>query len=178
VRVHADRWVYDGCPHAGPSLQVDSAGAVHVAWWTGREKHAGVWYAKSTDGARTFGEPVPLGVAEFSRPAHVQLALGDGGRVVAAWDDGTVKVPRVVVRLSRDGGRTFAAVQTLSDAARAATFPVLALHGGAVTVAWSELGAVEHHHAAAAAPNMKDPKSVKGLSAVGASKVVVREGEL
>ncbi len=32
VRVREDNWVYPGCPHAGPSLEVDADGAVHVAW--------------------------------------------------------------------------------------------------------------------------------------------------
>jgi hypothetical protein len=175
VRAHADRWVYDGCPHAGPSLQVDAAGAVHVAWWTGREGGAGTWYARSSDGARTFGAPVALGVAPFSRPAHVQLALGDEGQVIAAWDDGTVKVPRVVVRRSRDGGRTFATAQVLSDPARAATFPVLALTPAGVMVAWSETGADVHAHAAARSHAPADG-STASLPAVGASRVVVREG--
>ena len=175
VRVHADRWVYDGCPHAGPSLQVDRAGTVHVAWWTGKAGGAGVWYAQSRDGARTFAAPVALGVAEFSRPAHVQLALARDGRVVAAWDDGTVKLPRVVLRQSRDGGRTFAAAQVLSDPAVAATFPVLAATPTGLTVAWSEQGAAAHAHAEHAKPDMRDPKAVKGLTAVGASRVVVRE---
>ena len=53
VASRADGWVYPGCPHAGPSLKVDAKGAVHVAWWTGKEGEAGVYYARSTDGAQT-----------------------------------------------------------------------------------------------------------------------------
>lgn len=107
VRAHADDWVFDGCPHAGPSMQVDAAGRVHIGWWTGREGAAGAYYARSDDGARTFSEPVALGVATFSRPAHVQLALGGDETVVAAWDDGTLETPRVSVRVSRDAGKSF-----------------------------------------------------------------------
>lgn len=177
VRVHSDNWVFDGCPHAGPSMQVDSAGVVHIAWWTGLEGKAGVYYARSTDDGTTFGAPVPLGVSEFSAPAHVQLALG-GGKVVAVWDDGTVKTPRVVMRVSADGGATFSPPALVSTEGRAATFPVLALRDGDLTIAWSEQSEAEHDHARASAPNMKDPKAVKGLSRVGASVVRVRGGRL
>jgi hypothetical protein len=181
VRVHADGWVFDGCPHAGPALQVDTAGRVHVAWWTGTEGAAGVYYARSDDGARTFGPPVPLGVAGFSRPAHAQLALAPGGAtVVAAWDDGTAKVPRVVMRVSHDGGSTFSPAVALSAAGRAAGYPVvgLARDGRRVTVAWSEQSPESVAAHAAGHPDMKDPRAVQKLHPVGDAQVLVRRGEL
>jgi hypothetical protein len=175
-RVHADDWVFDGCPHAGPSLQVDAEGRVHVAWWTGKEGAAGVWYARSDDGARTFGAPVALGVAELSRPAHVQLALGQDGLVAAAWDDGTLVTPAVRLRVSRDGGRTFGDAIAVSEEGRAATFPVLALAGERLSVAWAERSRAAAEHEAAHAPDMKDPRAVKGLGRVGESDVLLRTG--
>ncbi|HET8649851.1 MAG TPA: sialidase family protein, partial [Gemmatimonadales bacterium] len=66
--VHADKWVFNACPHAGPSLAVDSAGTLHVAWWTGRDGIAGVYYAQSRDGARSFSDPVPLQAPGLARP--------------------------------------------------------------------------------------------------------------
>ena len=95
--------------HAG-----DSAGTVHIAWWTGKQGSAGVFYARSTDKGATFGEPIALGAAEFSAPAHVQLALGAEGSVVAVWDDGTVKTPRVVLRVSHDNGASFGPLTLVS----------------------------------------------------------------
>jgi hypothetical protein len=178
VRAHADNWVFDGCPHAGPSMQVDSSGVVHIAWWTGKQGAAGTYYARSTDGGATFHDAVPLGVGEFSAPAHVQLALGPQGTVVAVWDDGTVKTPKVVMRVSRDGGTSFGQPTLVSTEGRAATFPVLALRDQDLTIAWSEQSQASHDHAKDMAPNMKDPKAVKGLSSVGESAVRVRSGRL
>jgi hypothetical protein len=176
VRAHADDWVFDGCPHAGPSLQVDDAGRVHIAWWTGKQGSAGVWYAHSDDGARSFKTPVPLGVAEFSRPAHVQLALGARERLIAAWDDGTLKTPRIVVRTSKDGGATWSPTTTLSDSGKAAGFPVIAAHGERMAVAWSEQrGSAPAHDEHM---DMKDPSTKMPLSAVGDARVMVRRGTL
>ena len=178
VRVHADNWAFDGCPHAGPSLQVDSAGTVHIAWWTGKQRAAGTFYARSTDKGATFAAPIPLGVGEFSAPAHVQLALGPDQTIVAAWDDGTVKTPKVVMRVSHDNGTSFGPAALVSSEGRAATFPVLALRDRDLTIAWAEQSEAEHDHEKDMAPNMKDPKAVKGLSRVGQSAVRVRNGRL
>ncbi len=174
VRVHADDWRFDGCPHAGPSVRVDGRGRVHVAWWTGRDGAAGVQYAISTDGARSFGAPVPLGMAAFSRPAHVQLALGGPDTVVAVWDDGTVATPRVVLRRSVDGGRTFAAPVLLSDSTRAATFPVVGISARGITVAWSEQPIASLEAEERARPDMRNPNAVMGLKAVGDMQVLMR----
>jgi hypothetical protein len=179
VRAHADGWVFDGCPHAGPSLQVDGAGRVHVAWWTGKQGAAGVWYAHSDDGARTFSTPTPLGVAEFSRPAHVQLAQGGEGRLIAAWDDGTLATPRIVVRTSKDGGDSWSGAVALSDSGRAAGFPVVAAQGERVTVAWSEESAAgAAAHGAHAKMDMKDPRATMPLGTVGDAQVLVRRAGL
>jgi BNR repeat-like domain len=178
VRVHADNWVFDGCPHAGPSLQVDAAGCVHVAWWTGRQGAAGVYYARSDDGARSFRAPVALGVAEYAQPSHVQLALGADGLVAAAWDDGTLRVPRVVLRVSRNGGATFGDAQAVSADGRAGTFPVLAVNGRRLTVAWAEQSADAAAHAAHHAADERDPKAVMGLPQVGENQVLARTGSV
>jgi hypothetical protein len=176
VRAQQDGWVFDGCPHAGPSLQVDGKGRVHIAWWTGKQGSAGVWYATSTDGARSFGPPVPLGVAEFSRPAHVQLALGGQERLIAAWDDGTLATPRIVVRVSKDGGARWSAAATLSDSGRAAGFPVVAASRERMSVAWSEesvaSAAAHETHGQMAAPHAMP------LGTVGEARVMVRRGTL
>jgi len=176
VRVHADNWVFDGCPHAGPSLQVDSKGIVHVAWWTGKQGSAGVWYAQSRNGAMTFSTPVPLGVAEFSRPAHVQLALGGQERVIAAWDDGTLETPRIVVRRPKDGGVSWSAPATLSDSGRAPASRSSAASRERLAVAWSEQSAESASHDAH--HDMKDPKATMPLSSVGDARVLVRRGTL
>ena len=178
-RVHADDWVFDACPHAGPALAVDSSGVLHVAWWTGKPGMAGVYYTRSGDGGSAFMRPFALGVAELSRPAHVQLAVSGNGRtIVAVWDDGTRPVPRIVLRVSRDGGTTFARALPVSASGRAAGYPVLGLTGDSVIVAWSEQSVEDAEHAAHARPDMRDPNAVMPLNAVGNAQVMVRSGSL
>jgi len=175
VRVRSDDWVYPGCPHAGPSLEVDAKGAVHVAWWTGKEGEAGVYYAKSTDGAKTFAAQ-PIATGERARPAHVQLALA-GESVFVAWDDGLGEMPRVLLRRST-GGERFQAEELLSEPGVAASFPVLAVNGDSVAVAWSQTTAAEHRAKLASMIEMKDPKAAMPLPRVGQSEILVRVGAI
>jgi BNR repeat protein len=177
VRVRADGWVYPGCPHAGPSLKVDARGRVHVGWWTGKEGEAGVYYARSDDGARTFSAQ-PIAVGKRARPAHVQLGLAGDRDVIVAWDDGLGDMPRVLVRRSTDGGASFGSSAVLSDPGVAASYPVVALHGDSVAVAWSQTTAAEHRAKLAAQVDMKDPKAVMPLPRVGQSEILLRAGRL
>jgi hypothetical protein len=96
VRVHSDGWVFDGCPHAGPSLAIDSNGWLHVGWYTGRETRQGVWSAVSQDGAHTFSEPVSLLTADWVPASQVALAHSSDG-LLAAWEDRTVEGGAVVL---------------------------------------------------------------------------------
>lgn len=183
VRVHADDWQVEVCPHAGPALQVDASGRLHAIWWTGKEGSAGVWYAHSDDGAQQFSAARPLGVARYSRPAHVQLALAESGggeheRVIAVWDDGTTITPQIVMRISSDGGRRFGTAQPISNSAAAATFPVVGVTGARISVLWAQQSAVEHSHARASRPDMQSEGAVMGLPEVGANRVVLVEGML
>jgi hypothetical protein len=175
-RVHADDWVFEACPHAGPALLTDSLGRLHIAWWTGKEGRSGVWYARSDDG-ETFSAPRALSAMGAMRPVHVQLAI-EGGTVVAAWDDATEAMPRVMTRVSRDGGETFEAARALSPEGTAASFPVVGLAKGRLTVAWTEKRPEAHQHEEASKTNMRDPKAVQGLPAVGQASVVVRRALL
>jgi hypothetical protein len=179
VRVHADNWHYDGCPHAGPSIQVDRSGVIHAAWWVGKEGSAGVYYAHSTDGGATFSNPVSLGVAQFSKPAHVQLALDpDSSKrtVAVTWDDGTLKSPAVVLRTSIDGGTTFGAPQSVSDPGQVGTFPVIGFTKKGIAIAWTEKTVAAAEREDHSMPDMKDPKAVMGLNPIGTAQVLVRRG--
>jgi hypothetical protein len=177
VRVRADNWVFEGCPHAGPSLLVDSTGAVHVAWWTGKDENAGVFYARSTDGARSFATAVPIGVASFSRPAHVQMAVRGPSTVAVAWDDGTKEPPAVLVRVSRDSGATFGAAERVSEEGVKATFPVVSFRGDELIVAWSqEAATTDSAHSRHAIEG--GPSTTARLHEVGSAQVMVRRARL
>lgn len=177
VRPREDNWVFPGCPHAGPSLKVGADGTVHISWWTGVEGEAGVWYARSSDRGLTW-QSQPIAIGEQSLPAHAQVALGDGGLVLVAWDDGLGQRPVIKLRASTDGGASFGDTWRLSDPDVAATFPVLALAGDSAMVAWTQVSDSVHRAMMAERPDMSHHDARMPLPRVGQQEVMIRKAAL
>lgn len=177
VRVHADDWVFDACPHAGPSMATDADGRLHVAWWTGKEGAAGVFYARSSDGARTFGDAVPLDVADFSTASHVGLAV-EGARVAVTWDDGTAATPSILLRVSRDGGRRFDPAVPLSASGAHASYPVVRWRGDTAAVVWSQRRSAAPAPGHPAGHRGGAPGATGRLPSVGNVEVMLRTATL
>jgi len=56
----------------------------------------------------------------------------------------------------------------------AASYPVVAVYGDSVAVAWSQTTAAEHRAKLAEREDMKDPGAVMRLPRVGQSEILVR----
>ncbi|MEP6779971.1 MAG: sialidase family protein [Gemmatimonadaceae bacterium] len=182
VRVYADEWQVNYCTDAGPSLKVSKNGTIHIAWFTGRLGRAGTQYAQSADGAKTFSKPLELALAANSRPEHVQLVLGqdtDERTVLAVWDDGTIAVPQIVMRVSRDAGRSFSPIQQVSIPGMQAMYPTAVLRRDTVRVAWQE----RTPNGVTTDSLIRDKKHDKedadaNLGVVGSLQIVARQGVL
>src|SRR5205085_8881486 len=88
IRVSADNWQLDGCPDDGPAIAVDAALRTHLVWPTLVRDHGepamALFYAVSTDGATfTPRERIPAA----GTPHHPQIAIGNDGLPVFAWDE-------------------------------------------------------------------------------------------
>lgn len=168
VRVHADDWKIDGCPHAGPSVQLDAAGKLHVLWWTGKPDASGVFYAVSSDSGASFNDPVAVSRQAMPVPSHVQLALTDSGAVVAAWDEVRGTMPVVYVRTASVNG-AFGPVVALTDTTQSSQYPVIGTHGNTAYVAWASTAIAPPSHS-----NMDMSEAKVTLQPVGATQVLMR----
>jgi len=135
--VHQDNWVYAGCPHSGPALDIDSEGVAHASWYTGAESARGVHYARRAPGASSFSAPVPIAVGELVGVAQPSVTgLPDGGAVVAHNVDAEGR--RVIV-LSRISGGGEVLGQYEIPGTDGGTHPqITLLPDGRVIVAWTE----------------------------------------
>jgi hypothetical protein len=135
--VSEDKWELNGCPEDGPTLAVDGAGVIHIAWATlvnEGEPHKALFYATSRDG-KTFSARTRLPVAPAVTPGHPQLTLTADGGAAIAWDEVVGGLRRVALtRVSRAG--VFQPSQILSGD-ESASNPVVASAGGNVLVAWT-----------------------------------------
>jgi hypothetical protein len=136
-----------------PRLVLDAPDGrgIHVLWqeieFTGGSHGGEIFFARSTDGGRSFGEPVNLShtqggagkgrlTREFWHNGSLDLAGGSDGHLYAAWTEyaGPLRVSR-----STDRGATFSpALDVAGSAARPARGPSLAVdRRGVVYLAWT-----------------------------------------
>jgi hypothetical protein len=141
VEVSDDGWQVPSCPHSGPTVGRDARGYLHVTWFTlGRsEKEAGIYYAVSKDGGRTFAPRELVHANTAPEILHTTLAVAADGTVYFAWDnlDGQSKA-QVFVRSLAPDGHTWSPVQQISRSAGNATRPMIALSKKQLHVAWTE----------------------------------------
>jgi hypothetical protein len=133
-RVSVDDWGIDVCPHHGPSLSVGDDGTYHATWFTEGRVRQGLFYARSTDGGRTFSEPMPIGAAERNPSRPFVLA---GARAVwMVWKEFDGEHTTVNVMISRDHGSTWSPPRALAQTSDASDHPLLVSNGQRVFLSW------------------------------------------
>jgi hypothetical protein len=141
VRVSADNWTLDGCPDDGPSIAVDRQNRVHVVWptvidngRTGGDAEAALFIASSSDGRRfTSRQRLPT----ENTPRHPQIVAGAGGDLIAAWDEGSEGVRRVVWARAVPSGDSVRFARAGVVEHERAVYPSLASTGAHVALAWT-----------------------------------------
>lgn len=133
VKVHDDRFKISGCPDITPGLSVDSKGRLHAAWYTGTELHPGVFYAVSSNGGKSFSEPIALLTDEWVPYGDVKLALDAHDNAWVAFEDRRGDIDLIhLARVTTDGQVTRAQPWP-------GTIPDVAGLGDSVVVAWGAL---------------------------------------
>jgi hypothetical protein len=141
VEISNDGWQVPSCPHSGPSIGRDSRGWLHVAWFTlGRsEKEAGIYYSISKDDGKTFAPRQLVHANTAPEILYANLTVGLDDTVYLAWSnlDKTSRA-QIFMRTISAEGRTWSAIQQVSNAKGNASRPVLALRNDRLHVAWTE----------------------------------------
>lgn len=86
-KVFDDNFKISGCPDVHNGLAVDSRGRLHVAWYTGAESHPGVYYALSSDGGKTFSDPLELLGDKWIPYGDVKLSLDRKDQAWVVFED-------------------------------------------------------------------------------------------
>jgi len=74
-----------------PLAAVDAQGVIHLVLYVGEAERGDLVYLRSSDGGKTFAEPVPVNTeatraCAFGAVRGAQMALGRDGRVHVAWN--------------------------------------------------------------------------------------------
>jgi hypothetical protein len=133
-RVSNDLWQTDVCPHQGPSIAVSPSGPIHLAWFTLGLKRKGLFYTKTSDGGKTFSDPMPLGRSQFN-PSRPYLLTMDH-RVWLVWKEYDGEETMVRWMVSDDEGVSWSAPSTLMAAKGYTDHPLLIAHDNHVYLSW------------------------------------------
>jgi len=130
-----DGWVISGCPVNGPSI--DAAGnQVVVAWFTGADNEPKVKTAHSTNGGKSFSEPVEI--ASDGTLGHVGVSLIDKHSYVVSWmesdKDGSYNINLRAV--TQDG--QVGASNTVGRTSVARIVPQMVRVGDNLILAWTD----------------------------------------
>jgi len=137
VPIHDDGWVFLGCPHSGPALDVDATGTVHAAWYTGAEGRMGVYVARRAESDAGFGPPVAVVSGASVGIAHPAVVARDNGRTVVAYNVDAEGRRLILLSGIDEEGRV--AFQVEVPDSEGGTHPQLALlPDGGIVVAWTE----------------------------------------
>lgn len=135
VRISADNWVINGCPHTGPAMVKNSSG-LHFAWFT-MGSGEGVFYCQSPDNGISYSKKESVSALPTAK--HPQLAALPNGELALVWDEAVdTAANRIgIMRKSPDGKTISKGFLTAADGY--ANFPVLKAAGeGKVLVAYKK----------------------------------------
>ncbi|WP_123848828.1 sialidase/neuraminidase family protein [Chitinophaga lutea] len=135
VRISADNWMINGCPHTGPAMVKNSSG-LHFAWFTmgGGE---GVFYCQSPDNGITYSKRENISALPTAK--HPQLTALGNGDLALVWDEAVDTAANRIGLLHKSPAGETLSKRFLTEAGGYANFPVLRAAGnGQVLVAYKK----------------------------------------
>jgi len=141
VYISDDGWVANFCPHAGTSLIADSRGRIHSVWFTiGRqEEDAGIYYAFSDDGGKTFAPRQLIAESPAHTVLHTQAIIDSEDRVWAVWENIIESKPQIFLAFRARDDIGWSRARQISDGSAAAMLPTVAEQNRRVYVAWQDM---------------------------------------
>ncbi|MBI5327764.1 MAG: exo-alpha-sialidase [Deltaproteobacteria bacterium] len=138
VVVSRDQWAIQGCPHRGPSMNIDENGVLYYTWYTeGSDGLPAVYLSVSRDRGKTFifKQSLPSGGRFF--PDHPRLAVAKDGTVYVVWEEKTPVLTRILFASYQDG-KGFSKPMQLNQGVRRSHEPILlAGDDGSVYAVWA-----------------------------------------
>ena len=134
--LHVDGWQIEACPVNGPALSARDR-TVAAAWFAAPDEQGHAFAAFSTDGGRTFGDPIRLD--DEQSLGHVDIELLDDGSAVATWVEFANQRAQLRMRhVASSGARSQAVAVAGGGEGFVSGYPRLARSGQELLVAWTE----------------------------------------
>lgn len=138
ISVHDDNWEIMACPVNGPRVEAKGSQVV-VVWFTAEGDNPRVLMTRSSDGGRTFGEPVRINQPEYTALGRVDLAMADDGTLYVSWMQEFEEKGYVMMRkIEPDGTVSNPQTVGITGASRASGFPRVELVDNSLIFAWTQ----------------------------------------
>ncbi|SRR5579884_220813 len=147
VIVYNDKFLYNSCVMSGPQMAFDSKNNLHIVWYTGSNTTGytpGSYYAVSSDGGKTFSQPIPLSAATQIGVTLEHMTIDSNDNAWIVWEDRTgqnntmymyIELPPTkidIAKITPDGQMT----KTILDISNG-KLPDITAFGNKVNLSWS-----------------------------------------
>lgn len=122
---------------AREEVAVGPSGTIYVTWVAGYSGNTDIFFSSSIDGGASFSAASNVS-ANALNSFHPELAVDDSGTIHLAWADSTPGNDEILLSSSSDVGVNFSVPTNLSDNAGSSTYPLLAVDGKSLFVAWND----------------------------------------
>ena len=138
VAVSRDQWVFQGCPHRGPSMAVDGNGILYYTWYTeGNDGFPAVYFSTSTDNGKTFAARQALPVSNRVFPDHSRLSVSKDGTAYIVWEEKKPVLSKILFA-SYKAGNGFSKTEQLSQGVRRSYEPAVVVDdSGSIFTGWA-----------------------------------------
>jgi len=130
-----DGWEIDGCPVNGPAIDADGK-LVAVAWFSAANDSPVVRVALSTNGGKSFKEPVEIASRRTS--GHVGVAIVDPSSAVVSWVESDKRGTNAINIRSVTAAGTLGPAQTVGRTGLLHIYPQLLRRDDSLYVAWTD----------------------------------------
>lgn len=135
VRASEEGWAINACPHHGGDIAADTAGGVHLAWFTGNPEHPGLFYRRIDGEKMTTTSPHAFGDLDF-QPGHPAISA-HGKQIFLAWREFDGNQYRMMTSISTDRGDTWSEARIVATTSGAADLPVFVDNADQPLVVWN-----------------------------------------
>lgn len=133
-RMTHDQWYVKGCPHHGPSLDVDDQNRYHAVWFNNAEKRHGIFYAYSDSKGKAFSTPVTVGNYD-NRASHADV-ITSNNNVYLVWKEFDAPYHKILMMKSDDRGEHWLKPEEIAKTTNNADYPFLIQSQKNVYVSW------------------------------------------
>ncbi|MEX0769914.1 MAG: hypothetical protein WD035_04220 [Balneolaceae bacterium] len=134
--VHDDGWQIGACPVNGPRIDVLGDRAA-VSWFTAADGEERVMLAQSTDGGRSFEQPVRID--NGNSMGRVDVKFRDTGALYVSWLDQDEKFGRIYLREISPAGELHPPVlMGNTEKGRGSGFPRMAVSENGIIFGWTQ----------------------------------------